>query len=194
MVKPHRFPYGLKEYCRRGKQNLFPELTGCPNPSCTYEGRLRHHGFYPRNALSILFVGIALIHRYYCPACRRTVTLLPTYFIPRFQYSYTCILFAFYLLAVCRLTLNNVCTSVNDFSCQLRLSYQHIRFYRNRLLENAPLLILFLGSMNIVLDKRELSCDLKFIENILKQLERCDMELFSISYFSLFKRHFMSKS
>ena len=64
MVQYHHFHINMREYSARGKQNLFPDLYGCPNPSCPYEGRLRHHGFYERHLLSLLGTYLIVIQRY----------------------------------------------------------------------------------------------------------------------------------
>ena len=190
---PHYFPYGLKEYCRRGRKNLFPDLYGCPNPCCWYEGRLHRHGFYTRNALSILFTSTAVIQRYLCPRCKKTVSILPTYFAPHFQYSYACIVFALYLLAVCRLTMSDIAATINEFSGQLKMSYQHIAFYRNRLWRNTPLVIMFFGSIGVILAEYDAPSSLRFIGNVLEGLEELGMDYFTIMYFHFHKKHLMSK-
>src|SRR5690554_7532481 len=79
MVRKHHFHISIQEYYRRGKENLFPQIYNCPNPKCTYEGRLRFHGFYSRNVLTMNETLVIFIKRYFCPDCRKTVSLQPSF-------------------------------------------------------------------------------------------------------------------
>lgn len=77
--------YSVVDYEMRGRENEFPELNQCPR--CKARNQLKRHGFYDRNAIE----GDALyripICRLRCPACGKTVTLLPDFLIPYYQHT-----------------------------------------------------------------------------------------------------------
>jgi hypothetical protein len=51
-TKIHGFGISAVTYYCREKNNLFPEIYGCPHKSWRYTGRLWRNGFYERNWLS----------------------------------------------------------------------------------------------------------------------------------------------
>lgn len=156
-----------------------------------YEGRLRRHGFYSRNALALTATYVILIQRYYCPACKKTVSLLPSFLAPRFQYSIACIFFIFYQLAVRHLTFACIAERVNISSGRFEMSYQHIRFYRSRLFRNIPLITGFLGLKGIIIAEPDI--DSWFKDFVHKVYRRFGLEAFSLEYFNFQARHFLNK-
>ncbi|MDK2894345.1 MAG: hypothetical protein PWQ98_471 [Moorella sp. (in: firmicutes)] len=192
MVKLHHFHITVQEYHRRGKENLFPELYGCPNPCCCYEGRLRRHGFFYRNALTLTASYVIVIQRYYCPACKKTVSLLPSFLAPRFQYSLACIFYVLYQRLVNHLPMAHIALKVNMTSNRAEMAYQHVCFYCNRLLENRPLITGFWGSEGVVLAASDpASWARAFITTLSSSYH---LEPFSLLYFAFQARHFLSKS
>jgi hypothetical protein len=150
MVKPYCFNQSVQEYYARGKDNLFPNLFGCPNPHCPYQGRLRRHGFYQRNVLACQSTLVIFIQRYFCPVCHHTVSLLPSFMIPRFQYSLGCIFFTLFRACVDHLPLAQIARLINEFSGRDELSHQQIVFFKKRFSKNLPLILGFFGSRDIV--------------------------------------------
>lgn len=191
MVKIHHFHITVQEYHSRGKQNLFPDLYGCPNPLCCYEKRLRRHGFYSRNALTLLATYVVFIQRYYCPVCRKTVSLLPSFLAPNFQYSVACIFFVLYQLAVRHRVYRLIAEKINFHSGRTEMSHQHVCFYKKRLLNNRPLITGFLGSRGIVIS--ETHNDTWSATFLYMTYRRIGLLSFSLEYFNFQARHFMSK-
>jgi transposase-like protein len=62
---------------------VFPRPNECPH--CRIVDTLIGHGFYQRKALSQTQVYVLRIKRWYCKACQRTVSLLPS-FLLRFRH------------------------------------------------------------------------------------------------------------
>lgn len=75
------------EYVSLGKAFPFPQPESCPHPDCLVPVPLKKHGFYVRFLIDTNFYGEILIRRYYCPYCGRTVSYLPSFCLPYFQYS-----------------------------------------------------------------------------------------------------------
>jgi len=183
MVKMHHFHVSIKEYHARGKKNLFPDLYGCPNPCCCYEGMLHRHAFYPRNALALTGTYSIWIQRYYCPVCRRTVSLLPSFLAPHYQYTMGLIFFVLWRLYRCGQTMQAVPGKINLASGRRELSYQHISFYRRRFIRNLPLLAGFLASMGMT----AAPCPNAMVSGI----RRYGLSSFTLDYFSFQSRHFL---
>ena len=76
-----------KEYHRLGKDFPFPAPNSCPNPACLIQVPPEKHGFYDRNAVDGDFSGRILIRRYHCKYCGKTVSFLPSFCLPHFQYT-----------------------------------------------------------------------------------------------------------
>lgn len=177
MVVIHDFRISISEYHIRCRNNFFPELTGCPQPNCSYQGRLRRHGFYHRNAISFEGVFLIVIQRYLCPSCGHTVSVLPSFLTPRFQYSLLVIFACIEALALLKST-----AAVVSRIHLAGFSPQHVRFYKARLLSNKTLCFLFLG-----LDSSSLS-------DFPAAVKRTGgIELFAASFFALWHRPFTAK-
>lgn len=86
VVVYHDFKIDLKEYARLGKENNFPSFDRCP--CCKGMVRLYRHGYYWRNAVDGEKAEYSIpICRLICPACRKTVSILPDFLIKYFQYT-----------------------------------------------------------------------------------------------------------
>lgn len=90
LVLPHYFGISVDEYVERGMNNDFPEIERCPH--CKGRIRLARHGFYWRNVITAAKQYRLPICRLVCPSCRKTVSLLPSFLLPYFQYTVDVIL------------------------------------------------------------------------------------------------------
>lgn len=78
------FQQSIEEYLELGENNFFPEFFSCP--MCKSQKKLEKHGFYSRNVVLLKDFYKIFILRYYCPCCGKTVSLLPSFLLPYFQY------------------------------------------------------------------------------------------------------------
>ncbi|QXJ38807.1 hypothetical protein BV455_02151 [Parageobacillus caldoxylosilyticus] len=85
MIRFHDFQVDVQTYAQRGKQNDFPLLKRCPH--CQAKRPLYRHGYYERNAVTPHQSYRIWIARYRCPECWGTVTVLPSFLLPYFQYT-----------------------------------------------------------------------------------------------------------
>jgi hypothetical protein len=56
-------------------------------PQCQTKRPLTAHGFYTRTLIDTAFDGVIRVRRYWCQACRRTVSLLPEFVLPYLRSS-----------------------------------------------------------------------------------------------------------
>lgn len=188
MVRKHHFHLTVQEYYRRGKENLFPQIYNCPNPECAYEGRLRFHGFYSRNVLTMNETLVIFIKRYFCPNCRKTVSLQPSFLLFRFQYTFS---FIYYTLAqkiIHRRSSTQIVQTIKTFFTERQeFSHQHLVFYQKRFMEHHTLVISFFSSKE------------RFVPNytlpaVLEQIQCYRWPLFNLEYFLFTNKHFLSKT
>lgn len=83
MVIVTEFGCDVHEYVECFCQLVFPRPEECPH--CHTLNVLIGHGFYQRKALGQARVYVLFIKRWYCTACGRTVSLLPS-FLLRFRH------------------------------------------------------------------------------------------------------------
>lgn len=75
----------LEQYAKTGEIS-YPTIEKCP--MCGARKPLIGHGFYQRNAVPHVELAYRLrIRRLLCKVCHKTVSLLPWFLLPRFQYS-----------------------------------------------------------------------------------------------------------
>src|SRR5690349_7304972 len=77
-----------------GSIQQYLEVIGSPDhgrpsscPQCLAKVPLTAHGFYSRTIVDEGFDGVIRIRRYLCPACLRTVSLLPEWALPFMRFS-----------------------------------------------------------------------------------------------------------
>ncbi|GAA0496918.1 hypothetical protein GCM10008986_24850 [Salinibacillus aidingensis] len=81
----HNFEVDFKTYARLGQNNCFPDYDSCPE--CHSKDRLSRHGFYWRYGVTGIITQRVPICRYRCRNCKKTFSVLPSFFIPYFQHT-----------------------------------------------------------------------------------------------------------
>jgi hypothetical protein len=79
MVIVTEFGCLVHEYVEGCSGLVFPRPNECPH--CRVVDKLIGHGFYQRKALGQAQVYVLHIKRWYCTACQRTVSLLPSFLL-----------------------------------------------------------------------------------------------------------------
>ena len=90
MQIPFKPNCSVAEYAERGKRFDFPEIKRCPNRKCRNQ-TMHKHGFYERNCCDGFTWHRIFVRRYCCPSCGATVSFLPLFCLPWFQYSLACL-------------------------------------------------------------------------------------------------------
>lgn len=127
---------GTSEYARQGVEFGFPVPDACPNPECLIPIPPKKHGFYERNCLDFAYCGPILIRRYYCPYCGKTVSYLPSFCLPYYQYSLAVIYLVLTNYIESSMSYAHILRQFRDRYPDLQLDMQHIEFYLLRFLMN----------------------------------------------------------
>lgn len=115
--------------------SLFPEPPQrCPFKDCALPIQPKKHGYYTRYFVSKTFSGILYIRRYICPACGRTISILPVFCLPKFQYSGLDIIQMLHELFQGGLTLKRYVEGLRQYFPAM--DRRHINYYKKRILEN----------------------------------------------------------
>lgn len=91
----HAFNISPKEYYIRGKKNDFPQVDVCP--CCSYPAILPSCQDTASTGAMPFFARLSFVYpilRLKCPSCGKTISLLPDFLLPHFQYSLEYILIA----------------------------------------------------------------------------------------------------
>lgn len=125
-----------QEYVSLGRAFPFPEPESCPYPDCLVPIPLKKHGFYVRYLIDADFHGEILIRRYYCPYCGRTVSYLPSFCLPYFQYSLIMIYLVLRGYFLKELTQAQILARIRVSYKHVHWAEQHLSLYIHRFLGN----------------------------------------------------------
>ena len=158
----------LEEYVALGKAVEFPVPRECP--VCRRKVNLKRHGWYLRYAVREDLEVQVWIPRLLCPACSKTISLLPSFLIPRFQRTVGFIVMVLGEKASC--------------------SRQILGFYWNRFLRNINRILAFFRDLCA---KLPLPKDPKLKAMKLREMvEDFPAEEFSVLFHQRFGRSFMA--
>lgn len=101
-------------------------------------GKPQKHGFYSRFCLDGVNILRIHIRRYRCPRCSITISFLPEFCIPKFQYSLHLLWKTLCFRLKKRLTLRKCIERLQRIFPQLDWLPQRISFYAKRFLANLP--------------------------------------------------------
>ncbi|MBS4040147.1 MAG: hypothetical protein KGZ81_06060 [Flavobacteriales bacterium] len=131
-------------------------LYGCS--SCGYEGMLHRHGHYKRNVVTLTQHFVISIQRFLCPSCGKTFSLLPSFLIPYFIYSYDVVIYCLNSVFTLKNKFTDVCSFLHNSNNQCFISIQSIGFFKKRFLSKVDIVNSFFASI----DSFHYDCDLSF--------------------------------
>jgi len=160
-----------QDYTQRFREVEWPILKACP--ICGAHAKLLGHGWYRRNALPTRETElVVMIHRLLCPACRKTVSLLPSFLLPFFQYT-------------TRFVVKSLLGKAKSYR-------ELLRFHWRRFLETANGILAFLRDRGVrdrlPEDRKERAMKL------LGSIENSGLEMFSMLFHKTNQRGFMANS
>ncbi|MBC7346429.1 MAG: hypothetical protein H5U00_03095 [Clostridia bacterium] len=139
-------PASPEEYWQLGKEFAFPDPPeACP--FCRTGLPLKKHGFYRRNSIPGELPRRILIRRYRCCFCGHTVSFLPSFCLPYFQYALELIYQALEYVLLKSFPLRRCLALFRELFKELYWEPAHLRFYLRRFLAVLPRLKLVLRQM-----------------------------------------------
>ena len=143
-------------------------------PSCGLPNAFHRHGRYWRNIITDQYEERIPVARFCCKSCSLTVSVLPSFLLPRFQYSLACILTAL-----------NIIFATSSSLTALQ------RFYRRRFYRNSNRIAMFFREQMwqeaIPADKKEKA------RKLVCMLTVPTVETISQRFHQQYKRHFMAR-
>ena len=141
----HDYALTLQEYCDAGNGIQYPEIFGCPQAECIFEGRLYRHGYYWRSAVDRCIECRLRIPRYICPRCGHTASILPSFLHPYIVHS---------IELVWQAVTDCVTTPIGKVIERLKevvpaFSRQHLELYMKRLTGRRALHALCLAELGV---------------------------------------------
>lgn len=150
-----------RDYARQGMNFNFPTPNACPNPECLIPIPPKKHGFYERNSLGFCYRGKIIIRRYYCPCCGKTISYLPSFCLPYFQYTLAVIFQVLVEHLIAAMSYNRIIQKFKRKHNKLHLQTQHIAFYILRLLMNLNAIQIGLRQLKPDISLPEFGLDIK---------------------------------
>ena len=137
MQKLFRTQLKPSDYQEEKSKNYPDAPKRCPHKGCKARVAQRKHGYYSRNVITINFAGAIRVRRYICPVCGRTLSMLPAFCTPKFQYTIRFIVLVLFCLF----------RGMSSRKLEQRLrkwvptaERRLFRFYRQRIKENRGLI------------------------------------------------------
>ena len=161
----------------------------CPQKDCKVPLKMKKHGYYKRYVLITDFSGIIRVRRYKCSVCWRTVSMLPSFCIPRLQYGAELIILA--LLTAAEYSVKYVCAKWAGLVQSL--TRRHIIFYRKRIIRNRSYIQLALNLMSPgSIELKQITGDSDWTREFLKVATEIKPPRFNSKYHALTGESFMS--
>jgi len=173
------------EAFQKANEALFPDAPSrCIFEDCRMPVKMKKHGFYKRYVISYRFSGYIYIRRYICPCCGRTISFLPGFLAPYFQYALP------YILAF----LNGYFKREQSLRKYVEwfkrkkdgFNRRHFRYYINRIFSNRNLIQYYLNLTDQgIIPKEDTSDSRLFAKRLLKKLHAVSPHYLSWNFFNL---------
>ena len=180
-----------EDYVKKGGRGKYPPAPKrCHHKGCGINIEMKKHGFYSRFLTTLKFRGMVRIRRYKCSKCGRTVSMLPSFCIPRVSYG---ALLTVMLLRY-TLTVGSISKAAKVFCAYIgSISRRLIGKYLSRLNNNRQLIQYVLNQQspdNIALGR--LSGDAKWTKSFLFGIRPHLLPEFNVDFHKTTGKSFMS--
>jgi len=172
--------------------NIFPEPPmRCPFKDCSMPVIFKKHGYYERYYISKTFTGILYIRRYICPICGRTISMLPVFCIPKFQYSYIDIISFLHEVF-------EIGTPIKRYVITLReyfpnIERRHINFYKNRISENRKFIQLGLNLISPeFINAGSIPENQVWVKEFLDKVDKIQPRIFHVNFYQKTGKSFLT--
>jgi len=180
-----------EDYVEKDCKGKYPPAPKkCPHKGCGVNVEMKKHGFYSRYLTTLRFRGLIRIRRYRCPKCGRTISMLPSFCIPRLSFG------AVFIVMLLRYTLTagSISKAAKTFCAYIgSISRRLISKYLSRLRANRQLIQYGLNQLspdNIALGR--LSGDAEWTKSFLDGIRPNLFPEFNADFHKITGKSFMS--
>jgi len=175
------------ETFQKANEKLFPEApVRCTFEDCRMPVKMKKHGFYKRYVITYGFSGYIYIRRYICPCCGHTVSILPSFLVPYFQYSLPYILSFLNEYFERSQSLRKYVEWFKRKKDSFSLSRRHFRYYINRMFLNRSLIQYYLNLTDQgIIPKEDAEDSRLFAKSLLKKIHAVSPHYLSWNFFNL---------
>lgn len=175
------------EAFQKVNEKLFPDAPiRCTYEDCRMPVKMKKHGFYRRYVITQKFSGYIYIRRYICPCCGRTVSFLPSFLVPYFQYALPYILAFLNGYFKRKQSLRKYVKWFKRKGDSFSFSRRHFRYYINRIFLNRSLIQYYLNLTDQgIVPKEDALASRLFAKSLLKKLHKVSPHYLSWNFFNL---------
>lgn len=189
MIIITNFFKNITQYSHLGKGIFIPAPFGCKN--CGYLGRLHRHGYYQRNVITLHSTVRIHVLRLKCPSCKKTFSVLPSFIIPYYQYSFEFIFLCLYYLYVLNYSYSKVISVLQSSYPHCPISHIYLCSFKKRMHLCSPLVRFFFANFSNFYTHMDRS-DPKYIIDKIKLFMDSGND-FNFEYFCRMPKYFFAK-
>lgn len=179
----------ITEYEKLGKANIFPIQYNCSN--CGYMGRLHRHGFYCRNVITKFSIHQIYILRIKCPSCNKTYSLIPSFLIPYYQYSFEFIFSCLYLVYIAKDSYSKIIKCFKESNPKIYFNVSNIYSFKKRMKESSQIINSFFVNYEKYYYKMDSASETLVLEKIKDFID--NEGNFNYTYFTKMPKYFFAK-
>ena len=192
MINITKFKWNIHQYVNLGKEIYIAPVFGCR--SCGYIGRLHRHGYYSRNVITLHSSHRINVLRLKCPrlGCFKTYSMLPSFLIPYYQYSFDFIFTCLYFLFLLNTSYSKFASLLKQVDPNSTVTNSHLNHFKRRFKKELPFLNYFFAQF----PDMYYQMDQVNLVSILKKLTffRSKYLDFNQIYFEKMSRYFFAKN
>jgi len=167
-----------------------PPPQKCPHKDCHTPIRLKKHGYYKRWIITETFHGRIRIRRYICPVCGKTVSMMPSFCIPRFQYEAAVIVNSVWS----SYGTGGIAHAAREWGEHIPgLTRRHITYYRGRMCRNRQFVQYGMNAMSPAsVELGRISGDIEWTRRFLYEIRPTNIRPFNAGFHNTTGNSFMS--
>ena len=167
-----------------------PPPLKCPHRDCHTPMQLKKHGYYQRWLITETFQGHIRIRRYICPVCGKTVSMMPAFCIPHFQYGAEVIVNSVWS----SFASGSIMQAAQEWSKEISsLTRRHLTYYRGRMCKNRHFVQYGMNAMPPApVEMGRISGDIEWTRKLLHEIRSTNIPTFNAGFHNTTGSSFMS--
>jgi len=127
----YSFKNNITKYLNLGKIFYQKPIYNCKN--CGYKGLQHRHGYYYRTVITLFSSHRIPVLRVKCPMCNKTHSILPSFVIPYFQYSFNFIITSLFMVYIKKYSYSIIVNISLLLNSNSSFSSSNLYFFKKRM-------------------------------------------------------------